>query len=84
MPPSLEGRLPSPSPQGGIARGERICLRLGPLSQEDDDAECRLDAEITRVESQLELRWQRAAAAGTVSRTKSTQASNTCSRDRYP
>ena len=33
-------------------RGVRICLRLGPLSQED--AEYRLAAEITRVESQLE------------------------------
>jgi hypothetical protein len=41
-------------------RGVRICLRLGPLSQEDEDAEYRLDAEIIRVESQLELRWQRA------------------------
>jgi hypothetical protein len=33
-------------------RGVRICLRLGPLSQED--AEHRLDAEMTRVESELE------------------------------
>ena len=33
-------------------RGVRIYLRLGPLSQED--AEHRLDAEITRVESELE------------------------------
>jgi hypothetical protein len=33
-------------------RGMRIFLRLGPLSQED--AEHRLHAEITRVESELE------------------------------
>ncbi len=33
-------------------RGVRICFRLGPLSQED--AEHRLDAEIARVESELE------------------------------
>ena len=32
--------------------GVRICLRLGPLSQRD--AEQRLDAEIARVESELE------------------------------
>ena len=32
-------------------RGVRICLRLGPLSQED--AEYRLNAEIARVESWL-------------------------------
>ena len=33
-------------------RGVRICLRLGPLGQRD--AEQRLDAEIARVESELE------------------------------